>query len=54
MNHFHGHVYYFSGGTDEKKNYDEAESHCQLMDGHLTSVLSQAENDYLYREARAR
>lgn len=53
MNHFHGHVYYFSG-ADEKKNYDGAEAHCKSMDGHLTTVLSQSENNYLYREAVAR
>ena len=55
MNHFHGHVYYFSGADDaDKKNFDGAEAHCKSMGAHLTSVLSQAENDYLYKEARAR
>ncbi|XP_071489144.1 echinoidin-like [Diadema antillarum] len=31
-----------------KKNWQEAENHCVELGGHLTSVLSEAENTFLY------
>ncbi|XP_072177025.1 echinoidin-like [Diadema setosum] len=31
-----------------KKNFQEAENHCVRLGGHLTSVLSEAENTFLY------
>ncbi|XP_071489139.1 echinoidin-like [Diadema antillarum] len=31
-----------------KKNWQEAENHCVRLGGHLTSVTSEAENDFLY------
>ncbi|XP_071495807.1 echinoidin-like [Diadema antillarum] len=31
-----------------RKNFQEAENHCVELGGHLTSVLSEAENTFLY------
>ena len=50
-NFFHGHTYYFSS---TKKTFDEAEADCVSMNGHLASIHSDTENEYLDREAMNR
>ena len=47
MSYFHGHTYFFSV---VKKNFDDAEKVCESMNGHLASIHSQAENDYIHNE----
>ncbi|XP_053886306.1 C-type lectin domain family 4 member K [Malaclemys terrapin pileata] len=42
-----GNFYYFS---QERKSWDEAERFCMSQDSHLTSVSSQAEQEFLSRE----
>ncbi|XP_053886635.1 C-type lectin domain family 4 member F-like isoform X1 [Malaclemys terrapin pileata] len=44
-----GNLYYFS---QEKKSWDEAERFCVSQDLHLTSVSSQAEQEFLSKETK--
>ncbi|XP_077670847.1 C-type lectin domain family 4 member F-like isoform X2 [Eretmochelys imbricata] len=44
-----GNLYYFS---QEKKPWDEAERFCVSQDSHLTSVSSQAEQEFLSNESK--
>ncbi|XP_039397346.1 C-type lectin domain family 4 member F-like [Mauremys reevesii] len=44
-----GNFYYFS---HERKSWDEAERFCVSQDSHLTSVSSQAEQEFLSNEAK--
>ncbi|XP_065454484.1 C-type lectin domain family 4 member F-like isoform X2 [Chrysemys picta bellii] len=44
-----GNFYYFSKGT---KSWDEAERFCVSQDSHLTSVSSQAEQEFLSNETK--
>ncbi|XP_065454489.1 C-type lectin domain family 4 member K-like isoform X1 [Chrysemys picta bellii] len=44
-----GNFYYFS---QEKKSWDEAERFCVSQDSHLTSVSSQAEQEFLSKETK--
>ncbi|KAM9142550.1 C-type lectin domain family 4 member K-like [Pangshura tecta] len=44
-----GNLYYFS---QERKSWDEAERVCVSQDSHLTSVSSQAEQEFLSKEAQ--
>ena len=44
-------IYHFSL---EKKTYNEAEDYCQSIGGHLASVHSKQENDFIKRETIAR
>ncbi|XP_030421293.1 C-type lectin domain family 4 member F-like isoform X2 [Gopherus evgoodei] len=44
-----GNLYYFS---QEKKSFDEAEQFCVSQDSHLTSVSSQAEQEFLSNETK--
>ncbi|KAM9142551.1 C-type lectin domain family 4 member K-like [Pangshura tecta] len=44
-----GNLYYFS---QERKSWDEAERFCVSQDSHLTSVSSQAEQEFLSKEAQ--
>ncbi|XP_065454480.1 C-type lectin domain family 4 member F-like isoform X4 [Chrysemys picta bellii] len=44
-----GNLYYFS---QRRKSWDEAEQFCASQDSHLTSVSSQAEQEFLSRETQ--
>nr|XP_042701943.1 C-type lectin domain family 4 member F-like [Chrysemys picta bellii] len=46
-----GNFYYFS---QEKKSWDEAERLCVSQDSHLTSVSSQAEQEFLSNETQGK
>ncbi|XP_039397305.1 C-type lectin domain family 4 member F-like isoform X2 [Mauremys reevesii] len=46
---YSGNLYYFS---QEGKSWDEAEQFCVSQDSHLTSVSSQAEQEFLSKETR--
>ncbi|XP_039375101.1 C-type lectin domain family 4 member F-like isoform X1 [Mauremys reevesii] len=46
---FNGNLYYFS---QERKPWDEAEQFCVSQDSHLTSVSSQAEQEFLSNETK--
>ncbi|XP_039374162.1 C-type lectin domain family 4 member F-like [Mauremys reevesii] len=46
---FNGNFYYFS---HEMKSWDEAEQFCVSQDSHLTSVSSQAEQEFLSNETQ--
>ncbi|XP_039374322.1 C-type lectin domain family 4 member F-like [Mauremys reevesii] len=46
---FNGNFYYFS---QERKSWDEAEQFCVSQDSHLTSVSSQAEQEFLSKETK--
>ncbi|XP_065453466.1 C-type lectin domain family 4 member K-like isoform X2 [Chrysemys picta bellii] len=46
---FGGNLYYFS---QERKSWDEAERFCVSQDSHLTSVSSQAEQEFLSNETK--
>ncbi|KAG6922888.1 C-type lectin domain family 4, member f [Chelydra serpentina] len=46
-----GNLYYFS---QEEKSWDEAERFCVSRDSHLTSVSSQAEQEFLANESKGR
>ena len=48
---FNGVDYYFSSQT---KTWQDAENDCVARGGHLTSVHSQAENDFLNQQIIAR
>ena len=51
MTYYHGNTYFIA---TEKKNFDHAERHCVSMKGHLTSIHSKAENDFLVAELNKR
>ncbi|XP_039397350.1 C-type lectin domain family 4 member F-like [Mauremys reevesii] len=46
---YSGNLYYFS---HERKSWDEAERFCVSQDSHLTSVSSQAEQDFLSSDTK--
>ena len=45
--YFSGNRYFISSG---KKNWMDAEKHCVEIGGHLTSIHSKEENEFLYKE----
>ncbi|XP_067389713.1 C-type lectin domain family 4 member F-like [Emydura macquarii macquarii] len=46
---YSGNLYYFSQGS---KSWEEAEQFCVSEDSHLTSISSQAEQDFLFTETK--